>query len=152
MDTRYGTPLWVVGHKVTPIKTTGDYALADVWATPKVPGPPPHHHAVADELYYVLEGTMEFMRGDNWHTVNQGESFKIPKGTLHSFRNGGDTPARFITVHDPGAGADALFLNYGVPAHEPDSFEHSVSDEVIAEFVAAASENDMIIQALEPVR
>ena len=150
MHDKYGQPLWVIGHKLIAIETTGDFAFADVWVPPKVPGPPPHYHAEADELYYVLEGPVEFMRGNTWHTVQTSESFLIPKGTLHSFRNESDTPKRFITMHDPGAGADALFLGYGIPVDEPNSFERSVSDEVIGKFMAATRANDMIVEVPEP--
>ena len=150
MHERHGTPIWVIGHKLTSIATTGDYAFADVTVSPGVPGPPPHYHAEAEELYYVVEGTMEFMRGDMWHAVSQGASFRIPKGTLHSFRNAGDQPSRFITIHDPGGPMDALFLDFGIPVEEPDSFGRSVSEETIAAFAAAAGDHDMIIPDPEP--
>jgi len=150
MHDNHGTPMWVIGHKLTSIATTGDYAFADVTVSPGVPGPPPHYHAEAEELYYVVEGTMEFMRGDTWHAVRQGESFQIPKGTMHSFRNEGDQPSRFITIHDPGTAMDTLFLDFGIPADEPNSFERSVSEETIAGFAAAAGDHDMIIPDPKP--
>jgi hypothetical protein len=122
--------MWVVGHKITSIQTTGDYAFADIETSPEVPGPPPHHHAEADELYYVLEGSVEFMRDGTWA--------------------GGEAPARFISIHDPGAAMDALFLDYGIPVAVADSFERSVSEATIEAFTAAAADHDMIIQAPEP--
>ena len=45
---------------------------------------------------------------------------------------------------------DALFLEHGVPADEPDAFERSVSDERLSAFAAAAADHDMIIAAPEP--
>lgn len=150
MHENHGKPLWVVGHKLTSIATTGDYAFADVEVTPNVPGPPPHYHAEADETYYVVEGAVEFLRGDTWHTVHRGQSLTIPKGTLHSFRGVEGKPGRFITIHDPGTAMDTLFLTCGVPVEAPDSFARSVSDEAIARFTAAAGEHDMIIQRPEP--
>lgn len=150
MHANHGKTLWVVGHKLVSVPTTGDYAFADVELTPGVPGPPPHHHAEADELYYVLDGAVEFLRGDTWHTVRRGERLLIPKGTLHSFRAVDGEPGRFITIHDPGGPMDALFLDYGIPANEPDAFERSVSDEAIAAFAGAAADHDMIIAKPEP--
>jgi mannose-6-phosphate isomerase-like protein (cupin superfamily) len=150
MHDNHGTPIWVIGHKLTSIVTTGDYAFAEVTVTPGVPGPPPHYHEEAEELYFVVEGTMEFLRDDAWHVVSQGESFRIPKGALHSFRNEGDQPTRFITIHDPGRAMDTLFLNFGIPVDEPDSFERSVSKELIGQFAAAAGDHDMIIPSPEP--
>ena len=149
MHPNHGTPLWVVGHKLTSIQTTGEYAFADIETAPEVPGPPPHYHVEADELYYVLEGTIEFMRDGTWHAVQRGGSFPVPKGTLHTFR-AKDAPGRFISIHDPGGAMDALFLNHGIPVEEPDSFERSVSEEVVEAFTAAAADHDMVIQAPEP--
>ena len=150
MHPNHGIPLWVVGHKLTSIETTGNYAFADIETTPEVPGPPPHHHVDADELYYVLEGTIEFMRDGTWHTVEKGGTFSVPKGTLHTFRAGHEAPSRFISIHDPGANMDALFLDYGIPVEEPNSFERSVSEDAIEAFTAAAADHGMIIQAPEP--
>jgi mannose-6-phosphate isomerase-like protein (cupin superfamily) len=150
MHEHHGTPIWVIGHKLTSIVTTGAYAFADVTVSPGVPGPPPHYHAEAEELYYVVEGTVEFMRGNTWHAVGQGKSFRIPKGTMHSFRSVDDQPGRFITIHDPGGPMDTLFLTFGIPVEEPNSFERSVSKETIAAFAAAAGDHDMIIPSPEP--
>lgn len=149
MHPNHGTPLWVVGHRLVSVPTTGDYALADVELTPGVPGPPPHHHEEADELYYVVDGAVEFFRDGAWHTVRRGERFLVPKGTPHSFRPVEGEPGRFLTIHDPGGPMDALFLEHGVPADEPGAFERSVSDERIAAFGAAAADHDMIIAAPE---
>ena len=150
MHPNQNTPLWVIGHRLTSIRTTGEYALADIQLTPSLPGPPPHHHAEADELYYVLEGRVEFLRDRRWHRVEQGERFHVPKGTLHSFRGVDDEPARFLSIHDPGAAMDTLFLDHGIPVEEADSFDRSVSETTIAHLTAAAPKHDMIIQTPEP--
>lgn len=152
MHPNHGTPLWVVGHTVTSTPTPGEYAFAVVDLTPGVPGPPPHLHKEADELYVVLNGAVEFLRGETWHTVRAGESLLIPKGTNHSFRSVDGEQGRFVTIHDPGGPMDALFLEHGIRCDEPDGFERSVSEEAVGRFVAAAPDHDMIIGAPEPVR
>jgi len=141
--------LWVIGHRLTSIRTTGDYALADIQLTSSLPGPPPHHHVEADELYYVLEGRVEFLRDGQWHRVGQGQCFHVPRGTLHSFRGVDDEPGRFLSIHDPGRAMDTLFLDYGIPAEETDGYERSMSDEAIEAFRAAAPDHDMIIPSPE---
>jgi mannose-6-phosphate isomerase-like protein (cupin superfamily) len=146
MHPNHGKPMWVVGHRLTSIPTPGDYALADIQLTPTLPGPPPHHHAEADELYYVLEGALEFLLDDTWHRVAAGERFLVPKGTRHSFRPVDEQAARFLSIHDPGAAMDRLFLEYGVPADEADSFERSVAADAIDRLLAAAADHDMIVQ------
>jgi mannose-6-phosphate isomerase-like protein (cupin superfamily) len=150
MHPNQNKPLWVIGHRLTSVTTTGDYALADIQLTPSLPGPPPHHHAEADELYYVLEGRVEFLRGEQWHAVEAGNRFHVSKGTIHSFRSVNGGAARFLSIHDPGAAMDALFLDYGIPVEEPDSFNRSISEATIERFTAAAADHDMIIQTPEP--
>jgi hypothetical protein len=76
---------------MTALPTPGTYAVADIETTAAVPGPPPHRHVDADEL----------MRDGAWPAVEAGGRFAVPKGTLHTFRAVGDTPARVISIHDP---------------------------------------------------
>jgi len=114
--------------------------------TPNIPGPPPHYHATADEVYYVIQGSVDFLLDGTWHSVPEGQSLKIPKGSLHTFKNDSREPARFITVHSPGEKADGMFLTFGVAADEENGFERSISEGVISKLATEAADFDMIIQ------
>ena len=46
--------------------------------------PPPHYHPSQDEHFEVLEGSIALRVGHEHRTVPAGESFDIPRGTVHT--------------------------------------------------------------------
>ena len=52
---------WVLGHRITPIETIGDYGMIAVVSLPGVPGPPPHYHEDASEMFYISQGKLDVM-------------------------------------------------------------------------------------------
>ncbi len=136
--------LWVLGHKVTYVETIGDYSLLEVSITPGVPGPPPHYHVDAPELFHLIDGQMDVMVDGTWHSLNKGESIMVPTKSVHSFRNTWDQESRFITTWSP-RGFEGFFLEFGVPFEQEGAFEKSVSDEMIQKVVSGCSKYGMII-------
>jgi hypothetical protein len=55
--------------------------------------PPPHYHPSQDEHFEVLEGSIALKVGHERRTVPAGESFNIPRGTVHTMGPAGG-PAR----------------------------------------------------------
>jgi mannose-6-phosphate isomerase-like protein (cupin superfamily) len=85
----------------TPASATGgEYVEMDVTAEP---GSETliHYHPEQEEIYRVLEGTLEVYRDGRWGAVPAGESLTITRGTVHGFRNKGEVPVRFLNVHRP---------------------------------------------------
>lgn len=66
-----------------------------------------HSHPEQDETFRVLEGILEVFRDGGWSTVQPGETYTVPKGTVHAWRNGSQSPLRFINVHRPALGFQA---------------------------------------------
>ena len=93
--------LWVLGQKVTYVETIGDYSLLEVSATPSIPGPPPHYHEDAAELFHVIEGALEVLNDGSWHTLKPGDSLTVPRKGIHTFKNRVSTTTRFITTWSP---------------------------------------------------
>jgi len=60
-----------------------------------------HCHPEQTESYKVLEGTLDVLHNGSWHRVPAGESFLVPHGSRHAFRNSSDTPVRFLNTHRP---------------------------------------------------
>ena len=56
-------------------------------------GPPPHFHPSQDEHFEVLEGAVALKVGHARSVVPAGESFDIPRGTVHTMGPSGG-PAR----------------------------------------------------------
>lgn len=71
-------------------------------------GPPPHWHEYEDEWFYVMEGKVEFLRHGEWTEVPPGTSVFMPRGTVHSFRNVGDTPLKQL-IHTAPSGFETFF-------------------------------------------
>jgi mannose-6-phosphate isomerase-like protein (cupin superfamily) len=49
----------------------------------------PHHHAVTEEIYYILSGTAAMTLGDETRDVGPGDAIAIPAGIRHTIRNTG---------------------------------------------------------------
>jgi quercetin dioxygenase-like cupin family protein len=93
--------------KAVSTDTDGAYTLIEVIDEPQA-GPPMHLHRREDEAFYVLEGTFAFQVGDRALTATAGWFITAPKGTPHSYKNIGTTPARMLTLFVP-AGIENFF-------------------------------------------
>jgi quercetin dioxygenase-like cupin family protein len=141
--------LWVLGHRVTLIPVGGRVAAIEVVTPAGVPGPPLHSHEDVDECFYVLDGQLGVRAGEEWTSLAPGEYLSVPRGTVHTFRNEGQTDVRVITGFEPG-GFEDFFLEYGVDVGEPAAFERSVSEETIARVLEGCAQFGMILAA-QPV-
>jgi mannose-6-phosphate isomerase-like protein (cupin superfamily) len=66
--------------------------------------PQPHTHQ-GPEGFYVLEGQIEFVVGDQKRIGGPGFWALVPGGVAHTFGNAGDSPARLLIIHAPAAEA-----------------------------------------------
>jgi len=90
--------------------TSGQFALVEVEGGPGCE-PPPHIHRNEDELFYVLEGTLKVLRGDQEITLVQGESAFLPRNVIHTFKIISND-ARFLVYISPG-GFESYFRDLG---------------------------------------
>jgi uncharacterized cupin superfamily protein len=58
----------------------------------------PHWHEDLDEVFYVLEGEIEFLLAGSWQRASAGTTVFVPAGMVHAFRNASDRPARQLVV------------------------------------------------------
>jgi quercetin dioxygenase-like cupin family protein len=80
--------------------------------TPPGGGPPPHRHLDEDELFILVSGREEYLLDGEWTAVEPGSVVYVPRGTIHTFRNVGDTPSRKWTLTTSG-GFDRFFSACG---------------------------------------
>ncbi len=74
--------------------------------------PPTHLHRDADEVFYLVDGTLEVSCGeDSWH-VEPGSVVFLPRGVPHGFVAGADRPARTLLVN-AGAGFGEVVVELG---------------------------------------
>ena len=83
-------------------RTRGELAVVEIELPPNSSAPPQHLHHRHEESWYVLDGELEFTVGDQSTLLGPGGwgagSIEVP----HTFRNCGDTPARFLSTMTPG--------------------------------------------------
>ena len=139
------TTKWVLGHKITPYETTGDYDLMMGETPAMVQGPPPHLHHSFKEVFLMVEGEMEFMVNGEIKVCKAGESIDIPPETLHTFGNKSNRPCKWINIHSP-KGFRNFFETLGVSINGPNAQEKSVAPEIIQEVIKTAGDYDMIIK------
>jgi len=82
--------------------TNGSWSLIEYHAPAQFAGPPPHSHKIMEETFYVLEGNPSFRVGDEIITGAAGSFIHIPVGTVHTFSNLSDSPAKFLVHMSPG--------------------------------------------------
>lgn len=67
---------------------------------------PPHRHA-GPEVFYVLDGVLEFRVNDGVVHGREGWFVLVPERVAHTFGNTSGAPARLLIMHMPAA--DAYF-------------------------------------------
>ena len=90
--------LWV---KEDGTHTRGMLAVAEFTIPPHAPSPPRHVHRAHEEGFYILEGEIEFVIGEETVRARVGGWIFAPQGVPHSFRNPGEEPARFLNTFTP---------------------------------------------------
>jgi quercetin dioxygenase-like cupin family protein len=116
--------------------TNGKYALWEA-VVPPGGGPPPHVHSREEEGFYVLEGEITLVVGDQRLTASAGMFANMPVGTPHSFKNEGDKPARMLISVAP-AGLEQMFFEVGVPVPPGATTAALPTKEEIEKLLAAA--------------
>lgn len=82
-------------------ETASGYSISEWWLEPHTQGPGAHSHE-ADDVFYVLEGTMSFLIGDKWIDAPKGSFVLVPGGTTHDFENRGAVRAGALNFSAPG--------------------------------------------------
>jgi mannose-6-phosphate isomerase-like protein (cupin superfamily) len=87
-----------------------EVTLTEAWCASgeRVAGPHVHHDHT--DAFYVLDGELTFDVGPDAETVtvSAGGFVAVPPGVAHAFRNAGDRPARWLTMHAPDGGFAAF--------------------------------------------
>lgn len=65
-------------------------------------GPPPHYHSTSAELFYMLEGSLRVLAGEEIFVINAGDFLLIPKRMTHAWAAPADSPADVLVVFTPG--------------------------------------------------
>lgn len=63
------------------------------------------YHAIAEELYYVLEGSGVAVLNGEHHPLRKGDFLRLPPGTTHGFVTA-DEALVMLDIHTPGSRPD----------------------------------------------
>jgi quercetin dioxygenase-like cupin family protein len=118
VDENQGKHLSIVGDTyrivISGKQTEGAYAVIDMLVPPGG-GPGPHAHANIQEMFYMVEGEVDFKTEAGKYTARQGAFVNIPKGgEVHCFKNNSNKTAHMLCTVIP-AGLDAFFEEVGTP-------------------------------------
>ena len=95
--------------------TGGRFSLMEQ-LLPKGSGPGPHKHTWSDETFYMLDGEITLLVGDEIRTARKGDFVMVPRSTRHAFRVDSET-ARFLNGYTP-ASMEALIVELATPTTE----------------------------------
>ncbi len=97
-----------IRFKVTGAQSGGGFTLFEFKSVPGHPGIPHHMHESHEEMWHILEGTLQLRIEDEVHAANAGETFMVPRGIGHSFWTEGEEPSRMLSLFCP-AGFEGWF-------------------------------------------
>lgn len=82
---------------------TGDtYSISEWWLEPGTPGPGAHSHEANDDIFYVLEGRVDFLVDGRHIDAGPGDYLRVPAGVVHDFSNPGAVRAGLLNIYVPG--------------------------------------------------
>lgn len=82
-------------------ETASQYSVSEWWLEPRTRGPGAHAHE-EDDIFYVLEGTMSVLVGEEWIEAPRGSFVLVPAGVTHDFENRGSVRAGVLNLSIPG--------------------------------------------------
>ncbi|HLH73557.1 MAG TPA: cupin domain-containing protein [Chloroflexota bacterium] len=107
--------------------TGGELVEVEAIYRPGGAWPPEHYHPKQEERFEVTTGTVQVRRNGRIETYQQGESFVIPAGVPHTFRNASDVAeARVIWQTRPALKTERFFETAFGLARDGKTDEHGV--------------------------
>ncbi len=105
--------LWII---LADARDTGGRHSMMEQLLPRGSGPGPHKHTWSDETFYILEGELTFLVGEEIRQARKGDYLMVPRNTRHAFRVDSET-VRFLNGYTP-ASLEALIIEQATPAPE----------------------------------
>ncbi|TLF77473.1 cupin domain-containing protein [Nocardia cyriacigeorgica] len=82
--------------------TGGSVSTVEVTLGRGADGAAPHYHTRSDELFYVADGELQLLAGEQIITVGAGGSIVVPRRMAHAFGATPDSGARVLIALMPG--------------------------------------------------
>ena len=95
--------------KVTGKNTDGHFGLFEYTMEPETAGPGRHIHHETAEIFYVVEGEIEIIIGDETVTATAGATALVPTEEVHAFSNTSSQPAVLLIMFCPADSREKYF-------------------------------------------
>ncbi len=143
---------WFMGALLTFLatgeQTGGEFSLFEATVR-KDYEVPPHAHSREDESFYILEGELVCVIGDETYPARAGDFVFLPRNVQHSWRALTE-PARFLVLINP-AGSEEVFLEFSkpAPALELPPATQGPPDEALMEHIVAMDNEYGVVYAFQ---
>jgi len=104
----------------------GSVSTIEVTLTDGADGAAPHYHTLSDELFFVADGELQVLAGDEVVTVGAGGALVVPKFMPHAFGAAPGSAARLCIALMPGVERHGYFRfleRLALGEAEPDEFD-----------------------------
>ena len=95
--------------KVRGKDTEGHFGLFEYTMEPGTEGPRRHIHRQMAEIFYVVEGAIELLVGDEKMTAQAGTTALVPKEAIHAFSNPGTQRSVLLVIFCPADSREKYF-------------------------------------------
>jgi mannose-6-phosphate isomerase-like protein (cupin superfamily) len=138
-----GEILWVLGLFVTLKAHKSEEVSFYEAICPPEAGPPPNIHYQQDEAFYVVDGTFSFLSGDRSFETGPGSVVSIPRGTVHTFKNIGESTGKCLIASTLPGSHEGFFRDVGVPVRDMAPLEPPGGPPDMKRVLASAEGNDI---------
>jgi quercetin dioxygenase-like cupin family protein len=97
---------------------TGNAFSQLVMDEPRGSATPVHIHHNEEETFYVLEGQVTMLSGDERIDLEAGDYFFVPRGVVHAYLVRSERARMLVTISP--SGTEQLFVSLGVPVTSPE--------------------------------
>ncbi len=87
--------------KVTGRDTDNHFGLFELEMDPGAIGARPHVHRHLTEIFYVVEGEVQLLAGEERVAGTSGALLLVPPNAVHGFANTGSSPAKLLIMFCP---------------------------------------------------
>ena len=137
-------PAIITTFLATTAETGGDYFVTEALVPPDG-GPPPHIHHTQVETFYIVEGQVEVLLGDQVYEAKAGDFVHVSKSTPHGFINRSQTPAKIIVTFVPAGDIEQFFRESFEQAADRHAPTPPLTDAFIQRLLEAAERHDVEI-------
>lgn len=102
-------PTTTMRYVATGALTRRDFGLFEYELTANSPGARAHYHPDFSESFYVLDGELTILDGEEWVTAGVGDLVYVPRKSIHGFKNDGAVDTKFLILFTPGVAREDYF-------------------------------------------